>query len=371
MEYNLLASFSEIVSMTGYVLLAILALLIMITVHEFGHYASGKLLGFGIEEFSIGFGPRLFGKKKKDGEVFSVRLLPVGGYCAFIGEDAEDENPKAFNNKKPWQRLIVLVSGALMNYLFAVLIIAVTFFAYGQTAYRVPFVCDDAAISQDAFCVNDVILKAEGKNIYLLTDLMSATSGKKVGDSVTFTVLRDGKTQDIEVILKADADFDNVEDWKQMCVALGIYQTDADGNVSRYGFYTENLSLSFFETIGRSFEYSLKLAASIFMVLGQLITGALGVKSVGGTVTTVAVTARAIKTGGLHNLLNISGYIGVNLAVFNLLPIPALDGSRAVFTVIEWIRKKPINRRVEGIIHTVGLAAILLFAVFVDLQQCF
>ena len=109
----------------------------------------------------------------------------------------------------------------------------------------------------------------------------------------------------------------------------------------------------------------------IFTVLGQLITGALGISSVGGTVTTISVTAEAIKVGGFRNLLNISSFIGVNLAVFNLLPIPALDGSRVVFTLIEGIRKKPLNRNVEGIIHTVGLFALLLFAVFVDLQRCF
>ena len=137
------------------------------------------------------------------------------------------------------------------------------------------------------------------------------------------------------------------------------------------GFATTGLKLGFFRTIAMSFEYSFKLALSIFMVLGQLITGALGISSIGGTVTTISVTATAVKVGGIRNLLNIASFIGVNLAVFNLLPIPALDGCRVVFTAIEGIRKKPISRRVEGLIHTVGFALILMFAIFIDLQQCF
>ena len=129
-----MASFSEIIGYAVYVLIAVLVLLAMITVHELGHYISGKIFGFGIEEFAIGFGPKLYSKTKKDGEKFSIRLLPLGGFCAFKGEDQEDSDPTAFNNKKPWQRLIVLLSGAFMNYVFSLLIIALMFGIYGHSA---------------------------------------------------------------------------------------------------------------------------------------------------------------------------------------------------------------------------------------------
>lgn len=126
MALNLLA-FSDVMKTIGSVLLAILILLAMITVHEFGHYIAGKIFKFKINEFAIGFGPALYKRTKKNGEVFSVRALPLGGYCAFEGEDEENSHPDAFNNKKPWQRIIVLFAGAFMNYLLALLLIITSF----------------------------------------------------------------------------------------------------------------------------------------------------------------------------------------------------------------------------------------------------
>ena len=113
-----LVSFLDVLSFIGYILIAILVLLLMITVHEFGHYIVGKIFKFSITEFSIGFGPKLYQKKKKNGELFSVRLLPLGGYCSFLGEDDDNADANAFNNKKPWQRILVLISGAFMNFIF-------------------------------------------------------------------------------------------------------------------------------------------------------------------------------------------------------------------------------------------------------------
>ncbi len=374
MNFLLLASFGEIMSYIGYILLAVLVLLIMITVHEFGHYIAGKIFGFGIEEFAIGFGPKIFSKKKKNGELFSVRLLPIGGFCAFSGEDKDSDDPKAFNNKPPWQRIIVLVSGAFMNYVLAVILIIVMFSSWGQPAlmtYKID--TPPAGITvENSLSERDVILKANGKNIYLTTDLMKAVDGYEMGDDIPFTVRRNGEDVDVLVTLRADTDFENIEEVSKLYTALGItFESDENGAMINGQLYSTWVKLGFFQTVGRSFEYSFKLAGTIFTILGQLITGALGIGSLGGTVTTIAVTADAIKIGGLRYLFNISSLIGVNLALFNLIPFPALDGSRVIFTLIEWIRKKPLNRKVESVIHAVGLVLLLLFAVVVDLQQCF
>jgi len=376
MDILLLASFKEVAGYIGYILLAILVLLVMITVHEFGHYIAGKIFGFGIDEFAVGFGPKLFSKKRKSGELFSVRLLPIGGFCAFKGEDADSDDPTAFNNKKWWQRLIVLVSGAFMNYLLALFIIILMFSVYGHTAlvtYYTAENTDPIYTAENSFQEKDVIIKAGGKNVYLITDLMSAVENKNAGDSVEFLVRRGGNERKLQLLLRENTDFTSVEDTVKLFNALGIMvETDSEsGEITSSGLYATGVKFGFFRTLGRSFEYSFRIAGTIFTVFGQLFTGALGIKSLGGTVTTISVTADAIKIGGFRNLLNISSFIGVNLAVFNLLPIPSLDGSRVVFTAIEGIRKKPLNRRVEAIIHTVGLFIILTFAVFIDLQQCF
>lgn len=371
MNYSFLANFGEIATYALYVILAVLVLLFMITVHETGHYVAGKIFGFGIEEFSIGFGPKIFSRVKKNGERFSVRLIPLGGYCAFGGEDAESDDPKAFNNKKPWQRIIVLIAGAFMNYLSAIVIIALMFGVYGHSAIMAYDTVAPVYGEEYSLRERDVILKANGKTVYLLTDLMNAVGGGKDGDEIEFTVLRQGEIKTFILKLAADTDFKNVEDLETLCRALNIsYAVNENGAVSS-GFRTTGVKFGFFDTVGRSFEYSLKLAGTIFTVFRQLFTGTLGINSLGGTVTTIAVTANAIKTGGLWSLLNIAAFIGVNLAVFNLIPFPALDGARVVFTAIEWVRGKSIKRKVEGVIHAVGFAVILVFALLIDLQQCF
>lgn len=399
-------------------LLAIFILLGMITIHEFGHYITGKLLGFNIKEFSIGFGPALFKRKsKKSGEQFSLRLIPLGGYCAFAGEDGEDITDKKeneatmsevsavfpdmketgedkdtpvnvaekiaesgnFTDMPPWKRIVVLVSGALMNYLLALICIFCSFGFCGEALYGVVEAERTDEIAAE-YCLRDgdVFFEAENKSIYTVTDLMSALKGKKEGDTVTLLVSRitEGTLQgehkrekmEVQVRLRCATNFENSTDTDRLWQALGVAKkSNGDGTVTYQvgGFLYR---WGFFETIGRGTVYSIRLAGSIFGVLGELLTGSLGVDSMGGPVTTITMTSQ-IAGMGVREFLGIASYIGVNLAVFNLLPIPALDGSKVVFTAIEWVRGKPINRKVEAVIHTVGMLLLLAFAIFVDILQ--
>lgn len=407
----------------------------MITVHEFGHYLAGKIFRFKIDEFSIGFGPALFKKKRKNSdEIFSLRLIPLGGYCAFHGEDGLEEEEKkeepqepfseteaapvqpelaevpsrtetaapepeaeapaeskpaeddgSFTKKKPWQRIIVLVAGALMNYVLALLFIMICFFAYGQTMMAVYRVDESDQIPVEySLRDRDIFLKAEGKNLYLTTDLVRALNGKKEGDKVTFYLSRvvDTVTEtdeegnekvvsyvreetEAQVILRSDVNVKNSAEIDSVWAALGVTY---DSEAGAYQLASSVHKFGFFETLGRSFVYSFKIAGSIFKIIGELLTGKLGISALGGPVTTVSMTAQ-VASRSFRSFLEIAGYIGVNLAVFNLLPIPALDGSKVVFTVIEWIRKKPISRKVEAIIHAVGFVLLLGFAVLVDILQ--
>lgn len=424
---NLLAA-SSFWAGVGSVLLAVLILLIMVTVHEFGHYIAGKILKFRINEFSVGFGPALFRRKsKKTGETFSLRLIPLGGYCAFEDEDGlEEEREKAekkgamsedngmaevftdealrpaampaaaeetkpqdkkssgrFCDQAPWKRIIVLVSGAAMNYLLALLFIFISFFAFGQLMLMTYAVePTDSVAAEYCFRNGDIILEADGKGIYMTTDLMNAVKDRQEGELVPFRVSRIAdetgarEETDVMIQLRRATDFENSADTDRLWEALGIAkQTDGEGNVTTDGegnptylIYSTSYRFGFFQTIGNAFLYSFRIAGAIFQVLGELLMGALGLDAFGGPITTITVTSQ-IAARGLQPFLEIAAYIGVNLAVFNLLPIPALDGSKVVFTAIEWVRGKPVNRKVEAVIHAVGFLLILGFAVLVDVLQ--
>ncbi len=435
-----LLSLSSVLSTIGYVIVALLILLAMITVHEFGHYIVGKIFKFKINEFSIGMGPLarfpkwdkqkrkiVFKKtqwKLKSGELFSIRWFPLGGYCAFDGEDGEStenkeedkkdvfedaqkelekdneitesfvsqtevnldrkniekktekDNSGMFTSKPPWQRILVLLAGATMNYLLAMLVIITSFSIYGQQFYVVNSVnreVDNYAIySEYSFEDGDIISKVNGHVIYSTTDFMSALKNKSQGDIVKVCVYRqneEGKLVSEEVLIKLrdDAKIANLTDTSTVFKVFGFGIVERDG-VRYYDVSSTNVRLNFFETIGHSFGYANSMATTIFKVLGQLLTGVIRLDdAAGGTVATIVVTAK-VASMGFENFLYIIGLIGVNLAVMNLLPIPALDGSRIVFSLIEWIFKKPVNRKVEAIIHTVGLILLLSFSVLVDLM---
>lgn len=364
------ASAVSVFQYIGYVLLAIVILLVMITVHEFGHYIAGKLLGFKINEFAIGFGPKLFKKAKKNGEVFSVRAFPLGGFCAFYGEEEDKEDKEAYLNQKPYKRIIVLVSGALMNLILAFVVIALMFAVYGEQRVRVVKTAESVPSGYTDFMLEDgdVIDRVNGRYIVFANDLDVALKGKKAGDTVKVSVLRNGKYKTLQVKLVRDITGNSSEHYG----ALGIGEEfDESGKLIRINATTGNVRFGFFKTIGDCFVYHFKLASSIFRVIGQLLTGKLGLTSLGGPITTVKQTANMVRVGGFASFLQITAFIGVNLGVFNLLPLPALDGSHVVFTLIEWIRKKPINRKAEAIIHLCGFIFLLGFAVLVDVLQFF
>ena len=453
-----LLSFSGVLSSVLSILLALIILLIMITVHEFGHYIVGKIFKFKINEFAIGMGPAIFKKKRKNSdEVFSIRILPLGGFCAFEGEDGESSDDGAFNNKEPWKRILVLIAGATMNLILGVLILVLSVGIYGQLLVKTYDIKPSTEPEYAGYSLqnDDVLVKVNGKNIFLSSDLSSALDGKNKGDIVTVTVKSKGEVVDRKVRLRNDVDIKNLAESFSAYTALGIstieridsssdnelenkyllrvkdsevyedctrifyisdlisYAKTLTANQTLTFYYsaggsdkqeksivivedlsqksdseileilgikqtttllkysTENVKFSFFETIERGFAYSVSIAGTIFRTLGELLTGKLGINAMGGTITTISVTAEAIKLGGFNYFLEIAGFIGINLAVFNLLPIPALDGSRVVFCVIEWIRKKPVNRKVEGVIHAVGLVLLLGFSILVDVLQLF
>ncbi len=354
----ILATVGEVFLYIGYVIIALLCLMVMIVIHEFGHFLAGKLLGFKIEEFGIGFGPAIFKRTLKSGMLFSIRPVPLGGFCQFEGEDEDgNESPTAFNNQKPWKRIIVLISGALFNFVSAIIIIAIFFMAYGQVLPTIQGVHDTAPIAtQENFKEGDVILRVNGRQVnILMPNDFSDMLGKYEGE-VEFTVLRaDGSTESF-TLSRGDYSY--------------IDEKGDTVNTTGFGF-TMGMSpvkLSFFRAIGRSFGFAFYIVYSVLAILGSLITGKLGMSAVGGSITTIKTMAEGISYG-FSSLMYIVCILSANLAIMNLLPLPALDGGRVVFTLIEWIRGKPLNRKVEGVIHLVGLIALFGFAIFADVFQ--
>ena len=371
MTLSLIVAFSSALSTIGYVLLAILCLMFMVVVHELGHYIAGKALGFKINEFAIGFGPALLKKtNKKNGEVFSLRAVPLGGFCMFEGEEDDEDkkssHPRAFNELAPWKRLIVLFSGAFSNFLSSIILITILFTFYGQILPTVHNISPESQIyEQDALKECDVILKVNGDIVNILTqDDIDRNMAKLKGDSGTLTVLRNGKR--IKTTIQRSTVYERDQDNN-----IVLDENGAPKTKFAYGFTVgvANTKLNFFHAFGRAFSYSFFLVYKILFLLGQLITGKLSfAASAGGPVTVIKAMSNAGRSG-FGSLLFVVCIISANLAVMNLLPLPALDGSKMVFTTIEWVRGKPINRKIENVIHLVGFVLLIAVAIFADVIQ--
>lgn len=357
-----------------YILLAIVILLFMVLVHEFGHYIAGKILKFKITEFSVGFGFPIFSKtSKKTGEKFSLRIFPLGGYCAFEGEedDGSSKSPTAFNNQKPWKRIIVFLAGVTANFLTAIIFSWILLCTIG---YDVPQVTHNIQYQENYFQAGDVITHVEGEKIDFAfgVNFADAVNAQKIAarkyylengtddlQSFEMTVKRDGKSHKLTVIVYPVMEKDKEEN-DFMNVYIGLESTEDGMSIIKAYVYDA------WSGFCRSFEMAFGFAWVVLKSLWMLITFQIPITQVGGTITTISTIA-TMASQSLSYLLIFIPLIAANLAVFNILPIPALDGSHVLFTVIEWIMRKPINRKVENIIHLVGLCVLFAFVIIVDI----
>ena len=377
-----------------YILLAIVILLFMVLIHEFGHYCIGRMLHFKITEFSVGFGKAIFQKTNKRGEKISLRIFPLGGYCAFAGEDEENVDDKeAFSNQAPWKRILVFLAGVTFNFVTAVIFSLILLCTLG---YDIPQVTNynplethiaeeeyhyNPSASLDALQEGDVIFAIDGQKIDFAfgknfntiiqeeqaeviswvrensneDGVLNSDANFEEFPTMTFTIRRDGQMQDVEVAV----------------FQIQQYGTDEDGNQIVETAYSFGISAkayvhTFWEALNRCIPFAFGLAWVVLKSLWLLLTFQLGIDAIGGPITTIATMATVTQMNA-GNLLLLIPLISANLAVFNLLPIPALDGSHVLFTLIEWIRGKPINRRVENIIHFVGLAILFGLVILIDI----
>ncbi len=348
-----------------YVLLALVLLGVLITVHEFGHFAAARMCGIPVKEYSIGFGPKLIQwQSKKHETLFSIRPIPLGGYCMFFGDTDDDpegkmkDDPRNYNNAAVWKRMISVVAGPGMNFVLAFVVAVVMMAAYGVTA-SAPFIYtveESAPAAQAGLMPGDEFVAVRGQDMTHRTvvDVSAAIGDISQGETVDLTIRRDGEEMDFTIVPRYD------ETEGRYLIGITIQQGYA--------------RLPGGQVIPAAWNICAEAATVIVDALGKLVTTGEGLDQTSGPVGVIQLVAQETQQGGLDTYLYLMVIISINLGLMNLLPIPGLDGSRLIFMAIEAIRRKPVNQKIESIVHLCGYALLLglmLFFTFKDVLRLF
>ena len=337
-----------------YVILALVLLGVLIMAHEAGHFFAARACGIEVQEFAMGMGPLLIKGKNRRGTQFSLRLLPIGGYCQFYGEDEDISDPRAFNNQAVWKRAATVISGPMMNFIVALLVTVIYLSGVGLMSV-VPRVAEvETNAAQAGLLAGDVLLAVNGMDI--MGDPQAATMAiaESAGETVTLRVERNGQEKEISIVPFYDETY-------------GRYRAG-------FSFAQERVRVSLLDSLPFSVSYNVESVRLIVDTLRNLIFKGEGVGDVTGPVGTVYVIQEVTRQGGLDMYLELLALISVNLGVMNLLPIPGLDGSRMLFLLVEAIRRKPVNPDIEGRIHAAGFMLLLFLMAMLtykDIMQIF
>ena len=336
-----------------YVVLALVLLGVLIIAHEFGHFLAARLCGIEVVEFSMGMGPLLLKKRSRRGTQFSVRLLPIGGYCQFYGEDEERDDPRAFNRQKLWKRALTVASGPLMNVLIAIVVIALYMSLLGLESI-VPRVAEIEEPAMSAgLMVGDEIVTVNGQQVSDTGTIAQAIS-QSGGKTVELVVLRKGEFVELSIEPFLDEE-------------LGRYRVGMT-------FAVERVRVPLLKSVPFACAYSVESVRTILDALIGILSSGQGADQVTGPVGTVAGISDMTQEGGIDVYLQLLAMVSVNLGVMNLLPIPGLDGSRLLFLLVEAIRRKPVRRELEGAIHAAGLIllmGLMVVLTYKDIVQIF
>lgn len=328
-------------------LVAVLLFLILIIIHEFGHFIAAKLMGVRVNEFAVGFGPKLFSKRIGE-TVYAVNLIPLGGYCAMEGEDETSTDSRAFCNKKPWRRFLIVIMGALFNLLLGLIIVACILAPDKRFTSTVIAEFRDNSTSSSKLMIDDRIMEVEGRKIYTTYDLSYAFTNVKDG-KVDMVVKRDGRNVEL-----SDVEFTTQEENNISYLTVDFYVYGIEKNFKNYAVQTVKTAVSYSAVVWRS--------------LIDLVSGKYGISAVSGPVGVTAVIGSAARES-LRNILPIMALITINLGIFNLLPLPALDGGRLLFILIEMIFRKPVPQKYEAAVHTAGFIIFLIFMLLITAKD--
>jgi len=333
-----------------YIIIAILIFGLLVVTHELGHFTSAKLCNVPVKEFAVGMGPALF-KKQKGETLYALRAFPIGGFCA-MDEDEDSDDPRAFTNQKWWKRFLILVAGAGMNFLTGLIILL--FIVPKSPAFMTPtitgFFENCPYEGTQGFQEGDTLYKIDGHRVFFSSNI-SLLLGRTDSEIHDIVLIRDGEKVALDDFKLSQVEYE-INGKKVM--RFGLYFGVKEEGVLAGLKYTWNCARDF--------------VRMVWMGLSDLVTGAVGLKELSGPVGIVGIIndvgeTSETPTAAAHSIAYLAAFIAVNLAVMNLLPIPALDGGRLLFLLItvaiEGIFKKRLNPKYEGYVHAAGFILLL------------
>lgn len=397
------------------IILGIVMFLLIILIHEFGHFTVAKLCKMKVNEFSIGMGPAIL-KRQKGATLYSLRLLPIGGYVS-LDEDVESDDPNSFRNKPVWMRILVIAAGAFMNFVLGFIFCIFAVLSNDSISTTIVAGFHEGAISSGQLMEGDRIDSINGMKIFTTMDISFQLTNSDSREEGTgfykydFVVIRNGEAvelKDVRFASKAYSQF--IADYKLLTgekegyaklpteyfditdnsyteAFITLEEADSDFAVkfreiadkykSGYETETNNLYLDFIvygvrkdfgaviSAAGKTFVSDARL---IWISLINLLTGTYGLNEMSGPVGVVQ-SVGTVAAFGLGSILTLAALIAINVGIVNLLPIPAMDGGRLVFLIIEAIRRKPIKAEHEGLVHFIGIVALMLLMVIVTFND--
>jgi len=327
----------------------------IVTVHEFGHYIAARLCGIGVLEFSVGFGPKLLGFRRKEID-YSLRLIPLGGYCRLLGEDDGDpDDPRSMNKQPVWKRFLTFAAGPAMNFVLAFIFCIILLSNYLVAEYlpRISYIYENTPAQSCGFETGDVIRSMNGTEISYDqsgVELAQAIILEAEGEAIDFIVERGGQNHALSVAPQA-------------------VETDSGTTAYQIGISFGARTFSFGEAVGGSVSYMVEITGSMLQSLKDLVFGRVGTDGMMGPVGIISFVSDLVYNEQMFAVVQLIFILSLNIGIMNLLPLPALDGGRLIFLLVEAVRRKPIPPEKEGTVHAMGMLLLLALIVFITYKD--
>jgi regulator of sigma E protease len=363
----------------GTVLPFLAVLLVVVFVHEMGHFLVGRWCGIGVKAFSIGFGPEILGYTDKRGTRWKLSAIPLGGYVKFVGDEdaastpdgeavaalSEDERTQAFQLKPVWKRALTVFAGPAANFILTIAVFSVTIGLYGRAisdptvARAIPGSAAEAA----GFMPGDVFLRVGGGVVKTFEDVQRYVA-PRAGEEIRFTMSRAGGEVELVAIPKAT----EMNDPLGNKIKVGVIGVETNKDVGKFRVVTFSPA----ESVGEAVKESLFIAGQTGRFLGRMVRGREDKCQLGGPVKIAAMTGKAAERG-ISWLIQLTALLSIGIGILNLLPIPPLDGGHLLFYAIEGVLRRPVTERLQEIVYRTGgimVLAFMLFVIFNDLFAC-